>query len=185
MPGLIASSIPVGIDIIGNGGAFMLNRKRKHFDHGLMKTRGPFSAKPRSIRLGMNASQKQGFIGIDISHPSDEPLVEQERLDLSSAGSKQVKKVGQFDAESVGTELAGTRRKRGAPLNPSEMPNVIVNQKPAVKFEYCPCVSPWPPIQQQFARHAEMDRERTVAKLDHNKFAVPANRLDSLLAHLG
>ncbi len=163
----------------------MLDGKRKHFYHGPMKTRGSFTAKPRRIRLGMNTSQKQGFVGIDISHPSEEPLIEKERFDLTSARSKQFKKVGQFDSESVGTQLAGTRWKRGAPLDPSEMPDVIVNQKAMVKFKYGPSVSPWPPVQQQFARHAEMDRKRTIAELDKNEFAVPANRLDGLAAHLG
>ena len=162
----------------------MFDGQGEDVDHGLMQALHPVLPKPGRISPGMNASQKQGFVGVDISHAAQEALIEKQRLDLSFSCAEQFDELGQLNPESIGAQFTSARREIRTPFDPPEMPYVVVNQEPAVEFENCAGVGARMPVQEQLAGHAEVDGKGAVAELDHNELAVAADGFDHLSAHM-
>jgi len=90
---LEAAAIALGIDVVGNRGAFQPYGVFENARHCLMQTRRAFGTESRGDRPRMNTSLEQRLVGINVSHASNEVLIQQKRLDSSGAALQQVQKI--------------------------------------------------------------------------------------------
>src|SRR5689334_3574888 len=106
----------------------------------------------------MNARFEQRFVGINVAHPAQESLVQQQRLDSSVFLLQPLQEIVERDVQRVGAQRLDPLQQLRAPLNAPEMPNIVVNQQPLIQLENGPRVRTRLGIQQQLAGHAQVDR---------------------------
>jgi len=90
---LKAAALPVGIDVIGNRGAFEANRSGENIQHRAVQPAGARFAQAGGQGARMDASFKQRFIRIDVAHAAQESLIEQQGLDGGAPGLEQRAKI--------------------------------------------------------------------------------------------
>lgn len=147
-----------------------------------MKSSRALAAQARRDGLRINAGLEQRLVGVDVAHPADELLVHEERLDHRPALAKHRPELRQLNGQRIRTQRANTLRQFLAPLDPSEMPDIVVNKQSFVEFKQRPGIRARGRIEQQLTRHAQMNRERAVVQIEHDELAVPPNPANRLPA---
>src|SRR5450432_1338505 len=79
----------IGIHVVGNAGAAQLDGFFQNCFQGLMQAPKLVSGERGSAATGPNAGSEQSFIGVDVSHPAQQALIEQRALDRSLASVEQ------------------------------------------------------------------------------------------------
>src|SRR5580704_12636553 len=148
-----------------------------------MQTRGALFAQTGSDRAGVNARFEQGFVGVDVSHAAQEGLIQQQRLDARLALLQEAQKILQPNVQRVRTQRLRAPQQARSPLDPSEMPDIVVNQQAFIQLENGSRVRAGLGIEQQLAGHSQMNRQYAVVQLQHNELAMPSNGFYKLIAN--
>ena len=189
---LKASALAVGIHIIGNRGAAEADGFEQHGAHGSMELAKLGGLERGSQTGGMNAGAPQTFVRVDVSHASQDALVEQKRF-YAGAASMQFRAEFRFGGlERIEAEFAedGLLSAVGQHGHASEAANVGVAQLAAiVEQEKNVSVRDYGSLgraNDELARHSQMDQQRGAAiigagglKIEHEKFSVSANGGDA------
>src|ERR1700722_13759977 len=176
MQHLKIAAIPVRIHVIGNRRSTMLDRKRKRVDHRLMHFGNSRRAQSRSLRQRMNPRQEQYFVDINIAEPRDERLIQQQRLDPCLPFSQPRRKLRQPNLERLRPQPLDASV---APLNPSELPRIFVEQHTLVQCEDPVGMRSLDARGEQLPRHAKMHDQFALIESDDNKLAAPCNRFNA------
>jgi hypothetical protein len=185
---LEASALAFGVHVIGNGGASQADGFEKHPADGSMEFAKLGGLERGSQTRGMNAGAPQAFVRVDVSHASQDALVEQERF-YAGAASSQLRAEFPFGSlERIEAECAedGLVSAAGQYAHAAEAANVGVAQLAAiVQSEEDVGVRRdrgFSRTGDKLARHSEVDQERGAAiigagrfKIEHEKFSVSAD----------
>src|ERR1043166_5145336 len=77
------SFFPVGIDIVGYGGAACFDRFLQNFTHGRIKSAKLVAGDGMRAAPGTDAGAKERFVGIDVADSAEKFLIQQRALDGS------------------------------------------------------------------------------------------------------
>ena len=78
---LIGSGLAVGVEVVLEAGSSVFQASPQHLRDGSKEPLFFFPRKGVGQPFRMDARFKQRFVGVDVAHPGDETLVQQERLD--------------------------------------------------------------------------------------------------------
>jgi hypothetical protein len=153
MQHLKIAAIPVCVYIVGNRGSAMFDGEAEGVNHRLMQLRDSGRRQSRGVRERMNPGGEQDLIDIDISETGEECLIQQQGLDARFSLSQAGRKRCQADLKRLRPEF---RNARVAPLNPPELPRVVVKQHAVVEGENSVGVGGLGATREEFPSHAEM-----------------------------
>ena len=182
------AALAIGIHVIGNGRASQANCFQQHGADGSMEIAKLGRLERRRQTHGMDSRSPQTFVRIDVAHPAQDALVEQERFDAGAAPT-QIRAEFFFGGfERIEAEFA----QRGFMLailddsHASEAANVRVAELAAiVEREKNVSVCDYRSLgrtDDELARHSQMNQQGGVAvigarglKIEHEKFAVSSH----------
>jgi hypothetical protein len=93
MPQLKKTFFPIGIHVVGDGGATQANRLFQNLLEGSTQNSELFARKAAGTTTRPDAGSKQGFIGINVANPAEQFLVQQGALDRSLPPAKELYKI--------------------------------------------------------------------------------------------
>src|SRR5579872_1986955 len=124
---LKAAAAAAGIHIVGNRGATPLDGLDQHFLNRPIQAAGTLAREPGGDGSRVDAGAVQRLIGINISHPAQESLIEQEwldqRLPRAQAGDESIRR----DRQRVRTKLVQAGGELGAQLDAAELADIVVD----------------------------------------------------------
>jgi hypothetical protein len=146
---------------------------------------------------GAQRGSEQGLVSVDVTHPSQELLIQQHGLDGGAAGAQAGGKVGFADAERIRAEALEARTRLGLPEpeDPAELARIAQEQHRTATREAEGEVNV--PIGggavtserlggHQLTRHAEVDAEySSVVQPEQKVLAQALDRVDPAAEELG
>lgn len=185
------ATLAQGIHVIGNGGAAQADGFEQHGADGSMEIAKLGRLERRRQSHGIDSRSPEAFVGIDVSHASQDALIEQERFD---AGAASAEFRGEFffsSFERIETEFAesGFALAIGDDSHASEAANIGVAKLAAVvESEKDVSVRDDRSLggaDDELPRHSQMNQQRGAGaigarglKIEHEKFSVSADGRD-------
>src|SRR5579862_681529 len=123
----------------------------------------------------MYAREEQGFVDINIAHPGEKRLVQQQWFDLGLALAQAGGEFGQPNLERLGSQFAYACR---TPLDPPELAGIIVEEHAPVEREDAVRVRGFCAVDEQLSGHPKVYSERPLIERDQDEFAAPLDRLN-------
>ena len=152
------------IDVIGNRRTAGCDRLRQHCGDGIVKPTSALASNARSNCQRMNAGSEQGLIGVNVTQPSKEILIEQQCLDPRLAALERSLKFRKRYFKWLGPEFFYTLRKLRTVLQTPELAAVVVEQHTtAVQRQDGVSVLAGGAAQQQTAGHTQVNDQVTTA----------------------
>lgn len=178
----------IGIHVIGNGRAAEADRFQQHGADGSMEIAKLGRLERGGQSHGMDSSAPETFVRIDVAHPAQDSLVEQERFDAGAASMQFRSKFVFSGFEGIETEFSesGFARAIGYDAHASEAANIGVAELAAVvEWEKNVSVCDYGSFggtDDELPRHSQMNQQGGAAiigasglKIEHEKFAVSSD----------
>ncbi len=185
---LEASALAFGVHVIGNGGTSQADCLEKHRADSSMELAKLGRLERGSQTGGMNLGVPQAFVRVDVSHASQDALIEQKRFYTGSASTQFRAELLFGSLERIEAEFAedGLVSAAGQHAHATEATNVGVAQLAAiVEREKNVSVRDYGSLgrtNDELARHSEVDQQRGAAiifagglKIQDQKFSVSAD----------
>ena len=123
----------------------------------------------------MDAGPEQNFVRIDVAHPTQESLVQQQRLDAALVALYALEKGVRADLKRIGTKAG---RRAFAPAHRTELSNVVEEDLAPVEYDHRARVRTALAAPQELAGHAEMDEQAAMVEIEQHRLAEAAHATD-------
>lgn len=126
----------------------------------------------------MNAGGKQSFVRIDVTHASDERLIQEHRLDETGVFLETRIEVVKCDLQRIRPNLAYRRWDARVKFKTAELTDVVVNECAFLEIKNGSSIFRRGGVPKQLARHAQMNVKDAAIQIEENLFAMPPYRLN-------
>ena len=129
------SRFATSVNMIRDCRTAVLDGKLQDFKHRRVQMMSALSREPARRGARIYARGEKRLIGINVSNSAYKRLIQKERFDRSFARFQASKEVSEIYLQSVRADSRQRRRSLRIELDPSKLPDVVINQRSAVEFK--------------------------------------------------